>query len=377
MKKFLSVLACFTLVASLAGCGSEKKEGKEIIMLTDKGTIDDKSFNQGTYEGVKAYAKDNGKTYKYIKPQSADTASYKDAIDQAVNDGAKIIVTPGFLFEPAIFEKQDEYKDVKFILIDGYPNNGKQGADNKAKTGKNTVGIKYSEEESGYLAGYAAVQDGNTKLGFMGGMAVPAVINFGYGYLQGANEAAKELGVDVTVKYHYTGGFDATPEAQTKAASWYKEGITTIFSCGGAVGNSVMKAAEATDPQGKVIGVDVDQAGESKTVITSAYKLLAKSVADQLDAIYNDKFQGGENLVLGAKEGMTGLPMETSKFEKFTQEQYDAIYAKLAAGEMKLVNSSTMLTDADGKEVLDEKGNPKMIEPTDLVLEKVKVTVEK
>ncbi|MEG0409691.1 MAG: BMP family ABC transporter substrate-binding protein [Erysipelotrichaceae bacterium] len=379
MKKFLCVLACFTMAVSLAGCGGkvEKKDTKEIVMITDVGTIDDKSFNQGTYEGVKAYGEKNKVSYDYIKPQAKDKAAYDDAVDQAVKNGAKVIVTPGFLFEPTIFEKQDQYKDVKFILIDGYPNNGKYDDTRKENTGKNTVGIKYSEEQSGYLAGYAAVIDGSTKLGFMGGMAVPAVVNFGYGFLQGVDAAAKELGVETTVKYHYTGDFKATPEVQAKAAGWYKEGIETIFACGGAVGNSVMAAAEANDPVGKVIGVDVDQSAESKTVITSAYKLLAKSVEDQLTAIYDKKFQGGSNLVLGAKEGMVGIPMKTSKFTKFTEKEYDAIYKKLAAGEIKLVNSTEVKVDAAGAKVLDEKGQTIMIEPADIKLEKVAVTEEK
>ncbi|MEG0981782.1 MAG: BMP family ABC transporter substrate-binding protein, partial [Erysipelotrichaceae bacterium] len=167
----------------------------------------------------------------------------------------KVVITPGFLFEEPIYIAQDKYPDVNFILIDGNPHDAK-GKD--YKTGKNAVGIVFAEEQSGYLAGYAAVKEGYTKLGFMGGMAVPAVTRFGYGFVQGADAAAKELEIDnVNVKYHYTGGFDATPEVQTLASSWYTDGTEVIFACGGAVGNSVMSAAEAIDSK-KVIGVDVD-----------------------------------------------------------------------------------------------------------------------
>lgn len=357
MKKiFASVLA---LSLMLVGCGksdnnTNDSDGKtEIVMLTDKGTIDDKSFNQGTWEGVKEYADKNGITSQYIKPVDATTDDYANAIDQAVKQGAKVIVTPGYLFEPAIFTKQEEYQDVKFILIDGYPNNGDL-KNLEEKTTKNTIGIKFQEEQSGYLAGYAAVKDGNTKLGFMGGMAVPAVMSFGYGYVQGANDAAKELGIDITMKYHYTGGFDATPENQNLATSWYKDGVQVIFGCGGAVGNSVMAAAETANPVGKVIGVDVDQATESETVISSAYKQLSVAVKDALTAVYSgdfDKtddesvlFRGGQNIVLGAKEQAIGLPLETSKFETFSKEDYDALYKEIADGKVEIKNFAA-LTD--------------------------------
>ncbi|MEG0744670.1 MAG: BMP family ABC transporter substrate-binding protein, partial [Erysipelotrichaceae bacterium] len=186
-------------------------------MITDIGTIDDKSFNQGTWEGIKAYAEKNKITHEYYKPTEQSTDAYLAAIELAVQGGAKVVITPGFLFEEPIYIAQDKYPDVNFILIDGNPHDAK-GKD--YKTGKNAVGIVFAEEQSGYLAGYAAVKEGYTKLGFMGGMAVPAVTSFGYGFVQGADAAAKELEIDnVNVKYHYTGGFDATPEVQTLASS--------------------------------------------------------------------------------------------------------------------------------------------------------------
>ncbi|MEG0411189.1 MAG: BMP family ABC transporter substrate-binding protein, partial [Erysipelotrichaceae bacterium] len=258
-----------------------------------------------TWEGIKAYAEKNKITHEYYKPTEQSTDAYLAAIELAVQGGAKVVITPGFLFEEPIYIAQDKYPDVNFILIDGNPHDAK-GKD--YKTGKNAVGIVFAEEQSGYLAGYAAVKEGYTKLGFMGGMAVPAVTSFGYGFVQGADAAAKELEIDnVNVKYHYTGGFDATPEVQTLASSWYTDGTEVIFACGGAVGNSVMSAAEAIDSK-KVIGVDVDQSSESKTVITSAMKGLSSAVEQTLDQYYNDKFPGGEALVLGADKDGVKLP---------------------------------------------------------------------
>jgi basic membrane protein A len=328
MKKALSVLLLLALVFSLVGCGS-KKDGYELALVTDIGTIDDKSFNQGAWEGLKKYAEENDITYKYYQPAEKTTDAYLESISLAVDGGAKLIVCPGFLFEGAVFKAQDEFPDTQFILLDGTPNRDYE----EFRIEKNVYSIFYAEQEAGFLAGYAAVKDGYTKLGFMGGMAVPAVVRFGYGFVQGADYAAKELGLSaVDIKYFYTGGFDATPEAQAMAASWYSSGTEVIFGCGGAVGNSVMAAAEAAGT--KVIGVDVDQSPESDTVITSALKMLSISVYDGITDYYKDAFPGGQSLTKSAKEDGVGLPMATSKFNTFSQADYEAIYAKLVSGEV-------------------------------------------
>lgn len=338
-KKVLALLMAFVLIFGLAACGGStepaapaESETFEIAMITDIGSIDDKSFNQGTWEGVVAYAEANGITHKYYKPTEQSTDAYMAAIQLAVEGGAKVIVTPGFLFEEPIYLAQDLYPEVTFILIDGNPHNADYS---EFKTADNAVGIVFAEEQSGYLAGYAAVKDGYTKLGFMGGMAVPAVVRFGYGFIQGADAAAQELGIkNIDLKYHYTGNFDATPENQTLAASWYAEGTEVIFAAGGAVGNSVMSAAEAAGA--KVIGVDVDQSPESDTVITSAMKGLGAAVESSLAAYYDGSFPGGQGLVYAADKDGVALPMATSKFTKFTQADYDAIYGKLAGGSVTI-----------------------------------------
>ncbi len=336
MKKALALLLTLVLALGL-GLTALAESTYEIAMVTDIGTIDDKSFNQGTWEGIVAYGDANSKAYIYFQPAEQSTNAYLDEIDKAVNAGAKVIVTPGFLFEEPIFIAQSKYPEVSFVLIDGVPHDASY---TEFRTDANTVGILFAEEQAGYLAGYAAVKDGYTKLGFMGGMAVPAVVRFGYGFVQGVDAAANELGLTgLTLNYHYTGDFKATPEVQTLAASWYNDGVEVIFACGGAVGNSVMSAAEATE-NGKVIGVDVDQSGESVTVITSAMKGLGAAVQQALAAFYAGEFPGTNTLTLGADKDGVGLPMATSKFEKFTQEEYDALYAKLAAGEITLLKDS-------------------------------------
>ncbi|MCI6629278.1 MAG: BMP family ABC transporter substrate-binding protein [Lachnospiraceae bacterium] len=374
-SKLISAVLCVSMVATmLVGCGAKEEPaapaaeetateaadtaeteapqataseanaegGYELALVTDLGTIDDKSFNQGAWEGMKKYAEENGISYKYYQPQEGTTDAYVETIGLAVEGGAKLVVCPGFLFEEPVFIVQDQYPDVHFILLDGEPHNGDYS---EFKTNDTVMPILFQEDQAGYLAGYAAVKDGMTKLGFMGGMAVPAVIRYGYGFVQGADAAAKELGVNVEVMYNYTGAFAATPEAQAMAASWYQNGTEVVFGCGGAVGNSVMAAAE--EAGAKVIGVDVDQSGESDTVITSAMKMLSNSVYDGVKAFYDGSFPGGQTSVFTAENDGVGLPMETSKFESFTQADYDALFADMKAGKITINNNTEDSTTAD------------------------------
>ncbi|MFR1833312.1 MAG: BMP family lipoprotein [Lachnospiraceae bacterium] len=343
MKQIRAALLAALMVVTAAGCSaggntaestqaqgsSDSSAGAEIAMIADGGTIDDKGFNQGTYEGVKQYGEEKGISYKYYKPVEKTTDAYLSAMELAIEGGAKIIVAPGFRFTEAMYIAQDTWPDTKFVLLDGIPTqNG------ESKTNANTVGIQYAEEQAGFLAGYAAVVEGYKKLGFMGGVATPAVVRYGYGYIQGAEAAAKELGVtDVEINYYYTGTFDATPETQTLAATWYQNGTEIIFACGSGVGQSVMAAADASS--GKSIGVDIDWAEESETVVTSAMKSLSGTVYQMLDKFYTDSFPGGENIVMDASNEGIELPMETSRFEKFDQAQYDELYKKLADGTFK------------------------------------------
>jgi len=318
--------------------------GFELALVTDIGTIDDRSFNQGSWEGLEKYALEHGIAHQYFQPLGQGDSFYLESIALAIEGGARLVVTPGFLFQPALYQAQEIFPDVKFVLLDGVPRNPATGNNYVAQ---NTVSILYAEEQSGFLAGYAAVMEGHRDLGFMGGMAVPAVVRFGYGFLQGAEHAAAYLGLEVgevTVRYHYTGNFEANPVNQAFAASWFMDGVEVIFAAGGAVGNSVMAAAEAQG--GLVIGVDIDQSYDSETVITSALKELGNSVYSMIEAFYAGNFPGGQILVFGADNYGIGLPMETSRFQNFTQEQYDNIFGKLASGEI-VVNNEHTITIAD------------------------------
>lgn len=368
MKKLLSLLMSAVILVTLTACSggdsvTESTEPVEIGLVTDYGSIDDKAFNQGAWEGVVKYAQESGKTYKYYRPTEKSTDGFLDGIQMAVKSGAKIIVCPGFLFEAAIFKAQEAYPDVKFLILDGVPQDGTYS---EFKTADNTYSVVYAEEQSGFMAGYAAVMEGFRNLGFMGGTAVPPVVRFGYGYIQGAEYAAKELGLnegDVKIKYNYTGSFDPDPEKQTKAASWYQTGTEVIFSCGALISNNVTAAAEGSGEGKYVIGVDVDQKAESETVITSAMKNLTGTVYTVLKEFYEGQFRGGVNDTLGAESDAVGLPTDFSRFKNFTQYQYDALY-DLVKYDVDGITSSIIRDTQDGKTVTidDIKANLEIVE---------------
>lgn len=335
MKKTLSLILCIAIAIGslmlLASCGGEKKT-PEIAVVTDVGQLMDKGFNQGTYEGAKAYAEAHDIGYKYYQPANGSDATDNDRIDamkQAIQNGAKIIVAPGFLQAKAMETVAKENPEVKFVFVDGWA----LGLDN-------VTAIVYKEQESGYLAGYAAVMEGYTKLGFTGGGGGtnPAVCRFGYGFLQGADAAATEKGVDVTVKYSFKYGetFSASNELQTQIAGWYADGTEVVFACGGSMFQSVKSAAGEYDGA-KIIGVDVDQSGESERVITSAVKGLSASVEKVLGQFYDGKWDAELANVaqnLGAADDATGLPTDTWRLENFTVDQYKALFEKIKSGEI-------------------------------------------
>ncbi len=329
MKKFLLVFLLGLFAFGMFACGTrDEEELTKIALITDYGDIDDESFNQGTWEGILAYAEEHDVEIEYFRPAAVSDADYIDSINLAVEQGFGIIVTPGFLFEQAVYTSQLQHPDVKFILLDAQPVDEDEGM----LVADNTLSIFYNEHESGFLAGYAAVMEGHTDLGFMGGIAVPAVVRFGIGFIAGAYYAAHQEDITINFpdnRYDYLDTFSAGPAVETQAAGWFDGGTDVIFAAAGGAGLSVMSAAE--EAEAWMIGVDVDQSGLSDRVLTSAMKALGESVQLAFDAYYIDEaFPGGETWNLGAENDGVALPMENSRFETFTQEDYDAIYALLA-----------------------------------------------
>ena len=379
MKKILALLLALVMVMSLAACGSSdttsttaaagetqaagetaaageteaaaqsaddiademtSSDGKyQIAFVTDVGSLKDKSFNQGTYDGVKLYAAAAGKSYKYYQPANGNEATDDDrynAMKLAADNGAEVVVCAGFLQEAALRKAAEEFTDVKFVFIDGSPLNL-----------ANVASIAFQEEQCGYLAGYAAVKEGYTKLGFSGGGGgTNAACNrYGYGFVQGADAAAKELGVQVEMNYSwlYGSSFSASNELQTMAAGWYQNGTEVIFACGGSMFQSISAAASAED--GKVIGVDVDQSYESPTVITSAMKGIGAAAQQALTAAESEEtwtaFVGDVStaVTLGAAEGAVGLPTDTWSLEGWTVEEYEAMLAQIVDGTLTVDGS--------------------------------------
>ena len=321
-----------------------KPQTYELVLITDFDNVDDNAFNHGSWEGLVRYAREKNISHKFYQPTERSETACLAAIDLAVQEGAKVIVTPSYLFEAPVFIAQTRYPDVRFILVDGVPRSYDRST---YRTGNNTVSILYSEDQAGFLAGYAVVMDGNRRLGFIGGEAVPTVVRFGYGFIQGIEYAATELGLapgSITVNYNYAGSFMASQEIQRFAASWYNDGVEVIFACGGAIGNSIITAAEQAGK--KVIGVDVDQSSESPVVITSAMKGLQSSVYSCISDYYAGRFPGGQTHVFSAINNGVGLPMATSRFRTFGKTDYDIIYQRLVNGTIPRV------------ETLDSEGSP-------------------
>jgi len=393
MKKFAALLLAMVMVLSLAACSKSSSTAGDtttpstetpttpstetptttaptdkVAMITDYGDITDQSFNQNTYEGCKEFCEANKIDFKYYKPAGNTTADRVAMVDAAVADGYNVIVMPGYAFGGTIVEAAPNYPDVKFIALDVAKGDLLE-AGVAAKGGtydynpdnwkledyvdmSNVYCAVYQEELCGYMAGYAAVKLGYTHLGFLGGMAVPAVVRYGQGFVQGVDAAAKDAGTQVTVEYVYGGQFNGDADITAYMDNWYQTlGVQCVFACGGGIYTSAAEAAAKVN--GKVIGVDVDQSATINAYgdgmcITSAMKGLSAAVKSALtDIILNGKWSeyAGKIATLGLVSGddpeanYVQIPYETTQWsDKFTQEDYKALVKALYTGEIKVSN---------------------------------------
>ena len=344
MKKLLALVLALVLALSVMAVASA--DGLRVAMITDYGDITDQSFNQTTYEAAKAFCEANSIDFQYYKPASDSDEDRISSIEKAIDDGYTAIIMPGYAFGPAIQAVAPEYSDINFIALD--VSEGDIG-DLASAVPANLYCAVYQEELCGYMAGYAAVKLGYTKLGFLGGMAVPAVVRYGYGFVQGADAAAAELNkTDVQINYVYGNQFYGDSDITAYMDTWYSNGTEVVFACGGGIFTSAGEAASKAGQ--KVIGVDVDQAatidglyGEGITV-TSAMKGLAATVNSQLTALKDGTFAGGkvENLGLVSEDSALNyvqIAPSTQFGEGFTQEDYAALVAKMFAGEVTVSNA--------------------------------------
>ena len=375
MKKILALLLVLAMAVSLVACGSGKTETKapetqasaaeapaaeteapaaeteapaaanitKVALVTDVGTIDDESFNQACWQGVEAWCSANGVEYTYYQPTEDSLDARVLSIAQAVAEGADTIVMPGFLFGATLTVVMDQYPDVHFIAVDVASGDLTVDYATYYEPTANVACLTFSEEQAGYLAGYAAVKDGYTKLGFLGGMAVPAVIRYGYGFVQGADAAAAEMGVKVDINYTYGGQFYGTPETTAKMEGWYQAGTEVVFACGGGIYTSAVEAANKYGA--KVIGVDVDQSYIDECIITSAMKQLQNVTETVLEALNSGSWDvyGGKVSNFSLAEGeYVGLPTDADSWRltTFTVDEYNTVKDAIAAGTIVVDNSS-------------------------------------
>ncbi len=383
MKKILALVLALCMVFALAACGGNSAPAANeapaadapavdspaeeapaaaemtVAMITDYGDITDQSFNQTTYEACKAYAEANGVDFKYYKPASDSDADRVTMIETAIDDGYNVIVMPGYAFANAVKETAGEYSDVTFIALD--VGAGDLGEDYEVPA--NLYCATYQEELCGYMAGYAAVKLGYKSLGFLGGMAVPAVMRYGYGFVQGVDAAAAELGLtDVTLNYLYGNTFGPDPSVKAAMDTWFQGGTEIVFACGGGI---YISAAEAAQSAGaKLIGVDVDQKGiidgnyGDGMTVTSAMKGLAATVQTMLTAVSEGRFAdyGGKIDTLGlvsATPSENYVQLGTTQYADgaFTEADYEALVAAMFSGEVTVSNDTTV-TAADNATVI-------------------------
>ena len=383
-KKLVSLLLAGVMALSVVACGGsgEKAPANEasgevtevsdmkVAMITDSGDITDQSYNQTTYEACKAWGDTNGVEFNYYKPESDADESRNASVDQAVADGANVIVMPGYMFAATVVAQSEMYPDVKFISLDvsagdicekgvgeGYDYNPDNWNVADYYNTDNVYCCTYQEELSGYMAGYGAVKLGYKHLGFLGGMSVPAVSRFGYGFVQGADAAAKELGIEneVSVEYVCGGQFYGDADITAYMDTWYSEkGVEVVFACGGGIYTSAAEAAVKVG--GKVIGVDSDQSFvinefQDDLTITSAMKGLAATVNTLLTGIKDGKWSeyAGkiENLGLvseNPEENYVQLPIETTQFgDGFTEDDYRALVKAMYNGEVEVSSDITVM----------------------------------
>ena len=345
-KKVMALVLLALMVTGLVGCGSDNnasksEEGKlKVGMVTDTGTIDDKSFNQGTWEGIKEAEKSFGLETTFMQPNGESESSYLTEIQNLYDSGYKFIVTPGYKFETAIYKAQSQYEDAKFVLIDGEPNDG----NDNYLVADNTVAVYFAEEQSGFIAGVAsAVQLQDGDFGFIGGMEIPSVKKFNYGFQQGVAYANEHYGTNVSLKAEnivYSGSFSDTALGQQLSAQMYDNGVKAIFTAAAGVNIGVITEAKTRVANGQeawVIGVDSDQyddgiyEGNKSVVLTSAIKKIDEEAYQIIEDEINGEFPGGQVLRFDAKNDAVGIPSENPNLSDDTiakvNEVIDAIKA--------------------------------------------------
>lgn len=347
MRRFLSIIGVLALMMALAACGSpteeqpEEQVDYEIAMVTDSRMIMDGGYSEEAWTAVSEFGAENGISHKYYKASEASDEAYSAAIDNAVSNGAKVIVADGYSFEHVVYRAQKEYPDVKFILIDAEPVDSESGETDIAE---NTMTVMFASEQAGYLAGYSAVKEGMSELGFFGSAAQSAIMDYGYGFLQGAEDANEGSNTKVNVRFHCCDEDDDRDDVLAKSTDWYEDGTQVVFACGAYIEQPVIEAAELIGE--KVIGYETDKSSMSDTVMTSAVKDISVAIKAALKTYISDEFPGGEIVYYNAENEGLWLEWENGRFENFAETDYEEIYEMLADGSLEV-------SDHDGEDIED------------------------
>lgn len=340
MKRYLVLFLSLALTLTLCACGAgqapaAQEQAKAVAYCTDGGTLDDNGFYQGLWEAVQAYGTENSLSCNSYVPDSNAAEAREATLRQAVESGAAVVVAGGWRWTGDMVRLAKAYPDTAFLAL------AVSGNEALTDSGETTLPsnlhcILFHEEQSGYAAGYAAVKEGYTQLGFVGGGETPPIQRYGIGFLQGAAAAADENRVPVQVNYCDSGPQNETLSA--KAEDWYTGDTEIVFACGGNTLSAVLPVAAEYD--GMVIGGETDQHALGaryayNPVLTSATVDLKGAVnAGLRDCLAAEGTINGVSVEKRIEATVGGLPTDSSVwgFQSYTVEQYLPLVSDLKNG---------------------------------------------
>ncbi|MFT8364179.1 MAG: BMP family protein [Sporolactobacillus sp.] len=319
VKKRLAILLAFVIVlaTALAGCGSSgagttatKKSTFKAGMVTDTGGVNDKSFNQSAWEGLKAFGKDNnmkiGTQVKYL--QSTQPSDYSPNLNQLVHQNYNIVFGIGYLMQTDIQKIAEQNPKAQLGIVDAV------AVDKNNKPLKNVADMTFEAEQGSFLVGVVAGLTTKTnKIGFVGGVNSALIKAFENGFKAGV----KTVNPKATIYSQYAGAFNAPDKGRSIASTMYTEGADIIYAAAGDTGNGVFTEAKNRTANGKkvwVIGVDKDQYAQGlpqNVTLTSMVKRVDKAIYDVTKRTKAGKFPGGKVLVYGLKQNGVGIAPTT------------------------------------------------------------------
>lgn len=304
-----------------------------IALVTDASGVDVAGRNAVVWRSLQSFAIAFNYTVQLYTAADASQEALNAALTEAAQGGAIVVVCVGEALAVAVHELQGEYPTVGFLLLDAEPHSADYG---DYTSESNVYSILFHEEQAAYLAGYAAVMEGYTDLGFLGGRAVPEAVRSCTGFLQGAEAAAYRQGLQVNVRTWYSGQENASEALTDMLSGWYSDGIEVVFAAGGTLAESCIAAAKAAG-SGLVIAADWDQNALDPTVLTTAQKcyntVLQNTLYDYFQAGgYWAETDGGRTARMGAADGGVALPAELWRFASFSLDEYARLYDDLRTG---------------------------------------------